>query len=70
MIAGMPGLSELLASDWRKAARFYARLRVTEELVRHGVPVTDLPGENLAERLGSPVDWPEEGRAREAATLP
>lgn len=33
-----PGLVEVLASDWKKAARFYARFGITEGEFRHGVP--------------------------------
>ena len=67
VIASTPGLSEALASDWRRAAHFYARFGVTEELVRHGVPAE---GEDLAERVGSPMGWMAEVRAREEAVLP
>ncbi len=41
VIAGTPGLSELLAGDWRRAAWFCARFGVAVELVRHGVPAVD-----------------------------
>jgi hypothetical protein len=35
--ASTPGLDEILANDWQKAARFYARYGVTEATYRHGV---------------------------------
>jgi hypothetical protein len=38
VVAITPGLAETLARDGRKAARFYARFRVTEAQLRHGVP--------------------------------
>jgi len=37
VVSTTPGLSEILAADWRKAARFYARFGVTEGTLRHGV---------------------------------
>ncbi|NNN17439.1 MAG: hypothetical protein HKL79_03655 [Thermoplasmata archaeon] len=70
LIASIPGLTETLARDWRKAAMFYARLGVTEAMVRHGVPSVNADGEGFAERVRSPVDRREEDMAREGATLP
>jgi len=37
IVAATPGLAETLTSDWQKAARFYARLGITEALCRYGV---------------------------------
>ena len=37
VVASSPGLAEVLAGDWRKAAMFYARLDNTEALFRSGV---------------------------------
>ena len=37
VVANTPGLVEALVSDWRKAAKFYSRFGVTEEMFRHGV---------------------------------
>ena len=37
VVSTTPGLAEILASDWRKAARFYARFGVTEHGFRFGV---------------------------------
>ena len=37
VVAATSGLAETLARDWRKAARFYARFRVTEGASQHGV---------------------------------
>jgi hypothetical protein len=42
LVATTPGLAEILASDWRKAARFYAGFGITETQLRHGVPETSL----------------------------
>ena len=36
VVVNTPGLAETLARDWRKAARFYARFGVTEEMLRQG----------------------------------
>jgi hypothetical protein len=37
VVSATPGLAEILCRDWQKAARFYARLGVTESEVRYGV---------------------------------
>jgi hypothetical protein len=37
-VARTPGLAEILATDWEKAARFYARFCITESQLRQGVP--------------------------------
>jgi len=39
-VATTPGLPQALASDWRKAARLYARFGITEILFRRGVPAS------------------------------
>ena len=38
VVASTPGLVEVLASDWKKAAWFFARFGVTEALFRNGIP--------------------------------
>lgn len=50
VVTSTPGLAETLASDWRMAARFYARFGVTEVMFRRGVPgtVTSLQGADPA----------------------
>jgi hypothetical protein len=35
IVATTPGLAETLQRDWQKAARFYARIGVTEPEVKH-----------------------------------
>ncbi|NNN17441.1 MAG: hypothetical protein HKL79_03665 [Thermoplasmata archaeon] len=47
MIAKTPGLAEILKTDWQRAARFYARFGVTEEMVRRGVPDAGADGGDL-----------------------
>ena len=37
VVASTPGLAETHARDWRKAAQFYTRSRITEAMVRQGV---------------------------------
>lgn len=69
VIAGTPGLAESLKCDWQRAARFYARFGITEDLVRHGVPAFDAEAQDLAGRVGSPSDWRAEERARIEAVL-
>ena len=44
VVASTPGLSETLAGDRRKAARFYARFGVTEAQFRHGELAADDAG--------------------------
>jgi hypothetical protein len=41
VVSATPGLAETLQSDWRKAARFYARFGVTEAMLRNGVASTE-----------------------------
>lgn len=38
LVSSTPGLAEILAGDWRKAARFYARFGTSEHSYRYGVP--------------------------------
>jgi hypothetical protein len=42
-VAKTPGLAEILANDWKKAARFYARFGITERLLVHGAGARDVP---------------------------
>jgi hypothetical protein len=37
-VAMTPGLADMLARDWCKAARFYARFGISETQFRQGVP--------------------------------
>ena len=55
-VAKTPGLAETLASDWRRAARFYARFGVTEGMFRLGVP-PDEPAisRGFSEHLGPAI---------------
>ena len=39
VVANTPGLAEILAGNWKKAAMFYARYGITELTFRLGVPV-------------------------------
>ena len=41
--ASTPGLAETLAGNWRKAASFYARCGITEQMFRSGLPSDSLP---------------------------
>lgn len=38
VVARKPGLAEVLAGNWQKAARFYANYGVTEGMFRQGLP--------------------------------
>ncbi len=55
VVATTPGLAEVLASDWRKAARFYARFEITEDTFRRGV--ADSAGESHEEKIASAQVW-------------
>ena len=48
-----PELAESLAYDWRKAAWFYARFGITEEMFLHGVPAPSGTGEAGNSRNGA-----------------
>lgn len=45
VVASTPGLEGVLASDWRRTSRFYERFGVTEGLLRHGAPKSEMDGE-------------------------
>jgi hypothetical protein len=45
LVSTTPGLAETLSRDWQKAAQFYARHRITEAMLRHGVSPGDREGE-------------------------
>ncbi len=45
-MATTPGLADTFARDWQKAARFYARFGITEEMFRCGVPSFEYPSED------------------------
>ena len=45
LVSSTPGLSEVLAGDWKKAARFYAGYGITEEMLRPGVLSADGRGQ-------------------------
>ena len=38
LVATTPGLAEILKSDWKRGAMFYARYGITEAQLRHGTP--------------------------------
>ena len=42
VVGTAPGLAEILAHDWRKAAAFYARFSISEAQFRHGAPSQNL----------------------------
>jgi len=43
VVSATPGLAEIIASDWQKAARLYARFEITEARFRAQVPVKPGP---------------------------
>ncbi|MGP8017397.1 MAG: hypothetical protein ACLP8V_05005 [Thermoplasmata archaeon] len=69
VVSTTPGLAETQASDWQKAARFYARFGISEGQFRRGVPPDgDVPVE-ATEFLGLSRGWNVEVRACASATL-
>lgn len=37
-VSAIPGLAETLTTDWQKATRFFAQFRITEAMIRRGIP--------------------------------
>jgi len=71
IVSRIPGLAETLARDWQKAARFYARFRITEAMFRHGVAECPIDAaENSLYNASSILATAEESRGRSAALLP
>jgi len=42
VVSNKPGLADVLATNWQRAAMFYTRFEITEAEFRHGVPTDDL----------------------------
>jgi hypothetical protein len=70
VVSTTPGLAETLAADWQRAARFYARLGITEGQFRLGIPCNEAAWEDVTEPLISPCDWSTEGRVRASVVFP
>jgi hypothetical protein len=58
VVASVPGLGEILATDWKKAAMFYALFGITEAGFRLGVSPAEVAGEDLRELAPGPYDGP------------
>ena len=56
LVSSTPGLSEVLGGNWKKAARFYARFGITQEMFRHGAIPGDLARGCLTEAVGQPMN--------------
>jgi hypothetical protein len=70
LVATTPGLRDVLQRDWQRAARFYARFGITEEMLRHGLPPVRVPpADDPHEAPSIPVDWLPERQARVEACL-
>ena len=69
VVAGTPGLAEVLAGDWRRTALFYARLGVTEEMFRRGV-ADDIAESGPTYATSRPNPLPEANEYAEAIPLP
>ena len=63
VVSATPGLTETLAHDWQRAARFYVRFGITEAQFRSGVPwdsCQSSDGDELDQRWRrGPVKVPE-----------
>jgi hypothetical protein len=72
VVSRTPGLREILATDWKKAARFYARFGLAEAQFRRGVAPSECPseGDSRDALRFAPTDARNEARSREEATLP
>jgi hypothetical protein len=70
VVSSTPGLAEILAADWKKAAFFYTRFRVSEAQLRHGIPGGETTEGEVTEPLISPNDWTVERRMRESVVFP
>ena len=55
VVARTPGLAQILAKDWRKAARFYVRFGVTEEMFRCGGSRDAPTGQGVTDAFCRPV---------------
>jgi hypothetical protein len=64
LVATTPRLAEVLAPDWKMAARFYARYEITETQFKYGVPAGA-----LADRIISWESGPEQ-YSSEASPFP
>jgi hypothetical protein len=70
VVSRTPGLSETLAADWQKAARFYARFEITEAQFRHGVPATCPEDVDTCQPSPSVLSEIERFSVRESASMP
>jgi len=70
VVAATPGLVEVLARDWHKEARFYARFGITESQYRQGIPRGETVPVDATEPPGSSHALTAEVRSRDGSTLP
>jgi hypothetical protein len=42
VVSKTPGLADVIATNWQRAAMFYTRFEITEAEFRNGVPTDDL----------------------------
>jgi hypothetical protein len=65
VVSTTPGLAEILAANWQKAERFYARFGITEAGFRYGIrTIAPESIDNLAEKVRGPIDGATEVQAR------
>jgi hypothetical protein len=69
VVASTPGLAEILATDWRRVASFYARHGITETAFQSGVR-DGLPEGEEPEEIPWPFTDSAEGRERSPAAYP
>jgi hypothetical protein len=72
VVARTPGLAAVLANDWQKAARFYARFGIMETQFRNGIRSGErgVEVDTLLPFLATPQDGGPQMRNREDETLP
>jgi hypothetical protein len=56
VVSRTPGLKEMLDTDWKKAARFYARFGVTQETFRFGVSAGGAAGDSGTDEVWQPMN--------------
>jgi hypothetical protein len=70
LVSATPGLGEMLHRDWRRAALFYVRFGISEEMFRRGVPAEEeRESEEFVDQFRTLCDSREEIRSRKDATV-
>jgi len=70
VVSTTPGVATVIATDWRKAAGFYARFGITETQFRHGVLATCPEDADTCQSSPSVLSEIERFSVREPASMP